>query len=332
MTRTRIAALGVSHWHSLHDAAYLRLLAEMGDVELVGLQDANAAIAGERAAVLGGLPVFTDYRAMLERTRPDFVVALGEHNRMAETAHFLLDHGYPFMMEKPMGVSAAEVQGIAEKAALKQAFVAVPLSQRYQPFVARARQLLDAGRFGPLSHLYFRLNRPTSARYPAWHSGWMLDPARAGGGCLRNLGSHLFDLFLLLTGEEARVVAAQLSASVHRQAVEDYAAVQLRSTSGILGSVEVGNTVPYAGSDGEWKVAGRDAILIAYDDGAMRLLDAKGEERFPGQPAPLYRDCLRDLLDRFRRGAPPPIGVNDLLRVVRLIDEAYTVARRQPGG
>jgi predicted dehydrogenase len=332
VSRIRIAAIGVSHWHSLHDAAYLRLLAEMADVELVGLQDVNATVAGERAAALGGLPVFTDYRVMLDRTRPDFVLALGEHNRMAETAHFLLDHGYPFMMEKPMGVSAAEVQGIAEKAALKQAFVAVPLSQRYQPFVARARQMLAAGRFGPLSHCYFRLNRPTSARYPAWHSAWMLDPARAGGGCLRNLGAHLLDLFLLLTGEEARVVAAQLSASVHRQAVEDYASMQLRSSSGVLGTIEVGNTVPYAGSDGEWKIAGRDAMLIAYDDGAMRMLGADGEERIPGHPAPLYRDCVRDLLDHWRRGVPPPIGVHDLLRVVRLIDEAYAVARRQPGG
>ena len=332
MSRIRIGAIGVSHWHSLHDAAYLRLLAEMPDVELVGLQDSNASVAAERAAALGGPPVFTDYRAMLDRTRPDFLLALGEHDRMAETAHFLLDHGYPFMMEKPMGVSAAEVQGIADKAARTHAFVAVPLSQRYQPFVARARQMLAAGRFGPLSHCYFRLNRPTSARYPAWHSAWMLDPARAGGGCLRNLGAHLLDLFLVLTGEEARVVSAQLSASVHRQAVEDYASMQLRSSSGVLGTIEVGNTVPYAGSDGEWKLAGRDAILIAYDDGTMRVLGADGEERVAGQPAPLYRDCVRDVLDHWRRGVPPPIGVHDLLRVVRLIDDAYAVARRQPGG
>ncbi len=332
MTPIRVAAVGVGHWHSLHDAAYLRLLAEMADVELVGLQDADAAVAGERAAALGGLPVFTETRALLERTRPDFVIALGAHDRMAETAHVLLDHGCPFMMEKPMGVSAAEVQGIADKAAHKQAFVAVPLSQRYQPFVARAREMLAAGRFGPLSHLYFRLNRPTSARYPAWHSAWMLDPARAGGGCLRNLGSHLLDLFLLLTGEDARVVAAQLSASVHGQAVEDYACVQLRSASGMLGTIEVGNTVPFAGSDGEWKIAGRDAILIAYDDGSMRWLTASGEERQPARPAPLYRDCVRDLLDHWRRGAPPPIGVHDLLRVVRLIDEAYALARQPPGG
>jgi predicted dehydrogenase len=332
VSRIRIGAIGVGHWHSLHDAAYLRLLAEMADVELVGLQDSNASVAAERAAALGGPPVFTDYRAMLDRTRPDFVLALGEHDRMAETAHFLLEHGYPFMMEKPMGVSAAEVQGIADKAARTHAFVAVPLSQRYQPFVARARHMIAAGRFGPLSHCYFRLNRPTSARYPAWHSEWMLDPARAGGGCLRNLGAHLLDLFLLLTGEDARVVSAQLSASVHRQAVEDYASMQLRSSSGVLGTIEVGNTVPYAGSDGEWKLAGRDAILIAYDDGTMRVLGADGEERVAGQPAPLYRDCVRDVLDHWRRGVPPPIGVHDLLRVVRLIDEAYAVARRQPGG
>jgi predicted dehydrogenase len=326
MSAIRVAAIEVSHWHSLHDAAYLRLLAAMDDVQLVGLQDPSAAVAAERAAALGGLPVFTDYRAMLKETRPDFVVALGQHRRMAETAHALLDEGYPFMMEKPMGVSAAEVQAVAEKAAAKRAFVAVPLPQRYQPFVARARGMLADGRFGPLSHLYFRLNRPTSARYPAWHSAWMLDPALAGGGCLRNLGSHLLDLFLLLTGEDARVVAAQLSARAHARPVEDYATVLLRSASGVLGTIEVGNTVPYAGTDGEWKIAGRDAMLVLYHDDAMRVITAGGEETVMGQPTPLYRLCVRDILDRWRRGAAPPVGVHDLLRVVRLIDDAYALA------
>jgi predicted dehydrogenase len=327
----RVAAIEVSHWHSLHDAAYLRLLAAMDDVQLVGLHDPSAAVAAERAAALGGPPVFTDYRAMLDETRPDFVIALGQHSRMADTAHFLLDRGCPFMMEKPMGVSAAEVQAIADRAAAKRAFVAVPLPQRYQPFVARARQMLDDGRFGPLSHLYFRLNRPTSARYPAWHSPWMLDPELAGGGCLRNLGAHCLDLFLLLTGEDARVVAAQLSSRVHQQPVEDYASVLLQSTGGVLGTIEVGNTVPYAGSDGEWKIAGRDAMLVLYHDDTMRLLTANGEERLTGRPTPLYLQCVRDILDHWRRGAPPPVGVHDLLRVVRLIDDAYVLARSQPG-
>jgi predicted dehydrogenase len=327
----RIAAIEVSHWHSLYDAAYLRHLAAMPDVELVGLQDPSAEVAAKRAAALGNPPIFTDYREMLAATRPDFVVALGRHSGMAETAHYLLDHRYPFLMEKPMGVNAEEVRRVAEKAAATNAFVAVPLAQRYQPFAARARQMLAEGRFGPLSHLYFRQNRPGSARYPAWDSPWMLDPAVAGGGCLRNLGPHGLDLFLHLTGEEARVTGAQLSWRALGQPVEDYASVLVRSASGILGTIEIGNTVPRDGTDGEWKIAGRDAILI-LTGGTLRLTTASGDETMPGAPEePLALTALRDALDHWRRGAAPPISVHDCARVVRLIDQAYELAGRPYG-
>ncbi|HEV8441071.1 MAG TPA: Gfo/Idh/MocA family oxidoreductase [Methylomirabilota bacterium] len=331
MRAVRVAAIEVSHWHSLYDAAYLRHLVAMPDTKLVGLQDPNSTIAARRAAVLGDPPVFTDYRRMLAETRPDFVIALGRHSAMAETAHYLLDHGYPFLMEKPMGVSAAEVAPVAEKAAAAGAFVAVPLAQRYQPFVARARQLSAEGRFGPLSHLYFRQNRPTSARYPAWDAPWMLDPAVAGGGCLRNLGPHGLDLFLFLTGEQAEVTGAQLSWRALGQPVEDYASVLMRSTSGVLGTIEIGNTFPRDGTDGEWKIAWRDAIL-ALKDGVLRLTTAAGEETAPGQPAePLALSALRDALEHWRRGAPPPISVHDCWRAVRLVDQAYERAGRPYG-
>ncbi len=327
----RIAAIGVGHWHSLYDSAYLRHLAGMPGFELVGLQDPDAEIAAKRAAALGRPPVFTDYRRMLAETRPDFVIALGRPSHMAETAHYLLDHGHPFLMEKPMGVTAEEVRRIAEKAAARRAFVAVPLAQRYQPFVARARQLLAEGRFGPLSHLYFRLNRPTSARYPAWGAPWMLDPASAGGGCLRNLGPHGLDLFLFLTGEEAEVTGAQCSRRARGEAVEDYASVLVRSARGVLGTIEVGNTFPRDGTDGEWKIAGRDAILILRD-GTLRLLTAGGEDAMPGEPTePLALTALRDALEHWRRGAPPPISVHDCARVVRLIDQAYALAGPSDG-
>jgi len=106
----RVAAMEVSHWHALHDAAYLRHLVAMPDVELVAVQDSDAGLVAKRAAEVGSPPTFTDHRQMLARTRPDFVVALGRHRQMAGIAHDLLDAGYPFLMEKPMGISAAEVQ------------------------------------------------------------------------------------------------------------------------------------------------------------------------------------------------------------------------------
>ena len=273
----RVAAIEVSHWHSLWDAAYLRILAAMPDVQLVGLHDPDAAVVARRAAEVGKPPVFTDYREMLARTKPDFVVALGQHNRMAATAHHLLDQGVAFMMEKPMGVSAAEVAGIAEKAAARNAFVAVPLPQRNSPFTVRARTMLAEGRFGPLSHLYFRLNRPTSARYPTWDAPWMLDPALAGGGCLRNLGSHVLDLFLQLTGEDAQVTAAQLSARALGQRVEDYASVQLRTPAGCWGPSRWATPCRTTAATASSRSPGGTRILILHHDDTLRVITRRAK-------------------------------------------------------
>jgi predicted dehydrogenase len=326
----RVAAIEVSHWHALHDAAYLRHLVAMPDVELVAIQDSDADLVVRRAAELGSPPTFTDYPKMLATTHPDFVVALGRHRQMAGIAHDLLDQGYPFLMEKPMGINAPEVEAVAAKAARLDAFVAVPLAQRYGPFAARARELLAAERFGPLSHIYVRINRPGPARYQAWDCAWMLDPAEAGGGCLRNLGSHGLDMFLHLTGERAQVTGAQLSRRAHERAVEDYASVMLRSASGILGTVEVGNGFPRDGTDGEWKIAGRDAILT-MKDGIMKLTTAEGDETLPtADVAAPYFIAVRDALDHWQRGAPPPISVHDWARAVRLIDQAYERAADFP--
>jgi predicted dehydrogenase len=322
----RVAAIEVSHWHALNDAAYLRHLIAMPDVELIAIQDSDPAIVARRAAEVGNPQTFTDHRKMLAAMRPDFVLALGRHRQMAAIAHDLIDNGFPFLMEKPMGISAAEVEAVAAKAAKRNAFVAVPLAQRYGPFALRARRLITAGRLGPLSHIYVRINRPGPARYIGWDCAWMLDPTEAGGGCLRNLGSHGLDLFLHLTGEDAHVTGAQLSRRAHDRAVEDYASVMLRSESGILGTVEVGNGFPRDGTDGEWKLAGRDGILT-MKDGVLKLATAEGDETFPGTDVTgTYFVTVRDALDHWQRGAPPPTSVHDCLRAVRLIDEAYARA------
>jgi predicted dehydrogenase len=323
----RVTAIEVSHWHALNDAAYLRHLIAMSDVELVAVQDSDVALVKKCAAEVGNPTTYTDYRKMLSATRPDFVVALGRHSQMAAIANDLLDAGYPFLMEKPMGISAAQLEPVAAKAAQRKAYVAVPLAQRYGAFAKRARELLAEKRFGPLSHIYVRINRPAPPRYPAWDCAWMLDPAESGGGALRNLGSHGLDMFLHLTGEEAQVTGVQLSQRAHNCPVEDYASVMLRSASGILGTVEVGNVFPRDGTDGEWKIAGRDAILTMKDN-VVKLATAKGDEILPGSDTTgPYFTTVRDALDHWKGGKAPPIGVQDCLRAVRLIDQAYALAK-----
>lgn len=322
-----IAAIGVNHWHSLYDAAYLPLLAEMPDVRILALHDDDAAIAAERAGKVGNPAIYTDYKKMLDETKPDFVLALGRPTDMAETAHYLLDHGYPFLMEKPMGYDAAEVRAVADKARAMNGFAAVPLSHRFQPQIALAQKLIAEGRLGQLSHISIRNMRPTSARYPAWGAPWMLDPKIANGGCLRNLGPHGLDLFMLLTGEDAEVTGAQLSTRGLKQPVEDYASVMLRSASGIVGNVEVSNLHPgqggradlhVCGSSGMLIVSGGNASMVTHDGAETIKLDATAK------PSKLL---LEDMLVRWRAGKPPLTSAQDCYRAIRLVDQAYALAR-----
>ena len=97
----RVAAIGVSHWHSIYDASYLPILRDLG-CDIVGVSDRSERIATERAARFGSRP-FADYRQMIETTRPEFVIALGRHCEMPEIFRFLVGAGVPFVMEKPWG-------------------------------------------------------------------------------------------------------------------------------------------------------------------------------------------------------------------------------------
>src|SRR3954462_2851154 len=96
----RIAAIEVSHWQALNDAAYLRHLVAMPDVKLVAIQDSDPGLVARQAAEVGNPPTFTNYRKMLATPSPEIFLTLRRHREMAAIAHDLLDQGYPFLMEK----------------------------------------------------------------------------------------------------------------------------------------------------------------------------------------------------------------------------------------
>ena len=322
----RVAAIGVCHWHSIYDSAYLRHLAAMEDVEIVGVHDDRPDVAAHRVSEIGGgIPTFTDYSDMLDAVAPDFVLALGRHDTMAQTAHDLLDRRIPFIMEKPMSFNARQLRGVVEKAEATGGFAAVPLNMRDTPFFAHAKRLRDEGAYGAITHLYQRMNRPTSERYPAWDSPWMLDPAAANGGCLRNLGAHGLDAFVNLTGdgEEIDVTGAQLSWNALGKPIEDYASVLVQSKSGVLGTIEVGNGFPRDGTDANLKVAFERAILRMEGDRIVLETPDDSYDLPADDDAP---SVLRRSLDAAVRGDLPPVSVADCYRAVRLIDLAYIAA------
>jgi predicted dehydrogenase len=324
----RVAVIEVSHWHSAYDASYLRILRDLG-CDIVGVSDGSERIAADRAERFGSR-LFTDYRRMIEETRPEFAIALGRHCEMPKIFRFLVDAGVPFIMEKPWGTDPDTVADLARLAAEKGAWVSVPFMQRYSFWAVTVKRMIARGEFGQISHIFFRGIRPTMRRYVEWDSPWMADKSQAGGGALLNLGPHGFDMARFVTGEEPEVVSAVVSHRMHEAEVEDYALATLRTPSGILFHNEVGYTMPTwpaNQTDGEQKVAG-ERLLLRQAPGGLQLL-GPGRDEFIPEPEGWksgYPHAIREALAVYGRGDPPPIPASECAHAVRLVFDSYRAA------
>ena len=98
----RVVVIGVDHYHATSTPNYLRIL-QNEKVDILGVHAPDAAIATKWAGrvqqhALHRLP------RMIDKTKPEFVVALGRHVAMPAEFRFLVDTGIPFLMEKPWGI------------------------------------------------------------------------------------------------------------------------------------------------------------------------------------------------------------------------------------
>ena len=329
----RIAMIEVGHWHA---GMHLRSFQLADDVEIVGVSDQQPGVAAAFAEQSGG-EAFERYEDMIDKAKPEFLIAMGRHIDMPAIARYALESGIPFAMEKPVGVTASDLAPLVEMAEARKAFVAVPLVNRYSGMWTTLDELEEAGRVGKRSHFHFRVINGPPERYHLDGVGWMLDPAIAGGGCLRNVGIHTVDGFLRYTqGEAVEVVGAAISQRVHGGAIEEFCAALLRSESGVIGTVEAGYS--YAsmkpGGDFEGRLSAENCYIIDRNETleAATLDDAQVRTRPIADQGARYDQFGRDTLARLRAGRPPIATLRDCYRAMQIIDEIYRVAVGSPHG
>jgi predicted dehydrogenase len=323
----RVAVVGALHYHTILAPNYLTIL-QREKVDIVGVHDPDKNIAEDRAKRCGSTP-YTDYRLMIQKTRPEFILALGRHVDMPEYFRYLVDSGIPFLMEKPWGVDSKTVNALAAYAEEKKAWAAVPMSMRYSWWAKTAREMVKSGELGVISHLYVRFNQPGIQRYIDAGNEWMLSKKQAGGGALVNLGIHGFDLCWYLTGEEPKVVSAVTSHAIWKREVEDYVFVTLRTPSGMVFLNEASYTFPTDGSDQERKLAAQHALVRATPTGDGAQIIAPGRNETLQAPADFigsWPGVVHDCLDRIGRGEPPPATARDCARAVTLAFDSYRMA------
>ena len=126
------------------------------------------------------------------------------------------------------------------------------------------------------------------------------------------------------------MISAVVSDRVHGGEVEDYGLATLRTPSGILFHNEVGYTMPTwpaNQTDGAQKIAG-ERLLLRQVPGGVQIL-ARDRDEFIPQPEDWqagYPRAIREALQAYGRGDPPPIPASACARAVRLIFDSYRIA------
>ncbi|MEX2542909.1 MAG: Gfo/Idh/MocA family oxidoreductase [Trueperaceae bacterium] len=323
----KVAVVGVSHWHSAMHIPALQL----AGAQITAVMDANEVVR-ERVARESEARPFADLDALLAADRPDLVVAMGRPTEVLALAQSVIQAGIPMVVEKPLGLSAEQVQPLVAESRRQNLFVTMPLVNRYSELWNRLDLLESEGRFGERLHAHFRVVNGSADRYRVMGVEWMLDPSQSGGGPLRNLGIHAFDAFLQFTGgAPAHVRSALFSYAPSSPKIECFASVTVESDSGALATIEAGYSLAaMSGSDTEWRVATTNAYLVDRNN-TMRVAtldDGVDETISIPNVRSRYDEFIADVLRRVSDGLPPRISLDDYLQATRLVDAAYAAGRR----
>ena len=208
---------------------HLRNYTEMAGVQVVGVVDVDAKAREEVAAQFG----VTTYASLDELLSHDLdaisvCVPTSLHH---ETGLAVLDKGINAIIEKPLAKTTEEGEALVAKAREKGVALMVGHVERFNPAVARVKELISGADDKVISIQIERVGP-----YP---------PRIQDVGVIKDLGSHDIDLIRYLTGSEYKSVYAVCSTSIGKH--EDSALITAEMENGRTGQHHHQLGDPYKG-------------------------------------------------------------------------------------
>lgn len=162
-----------------------------------------------------------DLAALLEHDLDGIVIATPSalHAEQAITA---LERGVAVFCQKPLARNAAETLRVLEAARRNNRLLGVDLSYRKVEAIREAHRVIDEGRIGLVHSLDLVFHNAYGPDKP-----WLTTLELSGGGCLIDLGTHLVDLALSLTGATTYEVETARTLALQGHEVEDNASAEL---------------------------------------------------------------------------------------------------------
>jgi predicted dehydrogenase len=315
----RVAIAGVGYW----GINLVRTFAQDPRARITWICDSRAA-ALERARLFAGeARCSQEFGRVLDAGDVDAVVIATPAVTHADMACQALAAGKHVLVEKPLALSVADAERVAEAARAANRVLMVGHLMVYHPAVEYLRGLLDSGELGELLYLYStRVN---------------LGRARQDENALWSFAPHDLSMIDTLLEAAPESVVATGESYLH-PGIEDVVFLTLRFASRQMAHVHLSWLDPH--KERKLTIVGSRKMVV-FDDVAsekLRIYD-KGYEKPPEftdfgeyltirhggvyiphikMAEPLALECAH-FVDCVESGGPPRTGIDSAMRVVRVL-------------
>jgi predicted dehydrogenase len=188
----RLGLIGAGQIARLHAEAAVK-----AGSTVVAVCDVDGGRASALAADHEGATPTTDRDELLARDDVEAVVVAVPNALHKEMAVRALDAGKDVLLEKPMAMNVAECDEIIAAMERSGRLLQLGFVSRCSPMTRTVAEFIAAGRLGTIYHARAQWYR---RRGIPGLGGWFTTKAIAGGGVLIDLGVHVIDLVMHLTG------------------------------------------------------------------------------------------------------------------------------------
>ncbi len=284
-------------------------------VQLRGIASSAGLTAAHYGRKFGFERASTDADTLIGADDVDVVVVATRHDSHAKFMLRALQAGKHVFVEKPLAISAAEIDAIYELWTSipngQRPNVLVGFNRRFAPHIVRMKELLGSVR-EPKS-IVVTVN---AGAIPGLH--WTQDPS-VGGGRIIGEGCHFVDLVRFLVGHPIIDARVQALGGAVRPVSDDKVAITLAFGDGSWG------TIHYLANGHRAFPKERVEVFCAG-----RILQLENFRRLRGYGWPGFRSmnlwrqdkgqkaCVKAFVEGVRTGAPSPIPFDEIIEVARV--------------
>ncbi|MBX3011407.1 MAG: Gfo/Idh/MocA family oxidoreductase [Caldilineaceae bacterium] len=205
-----IGVIGMGWMGMAHSRAYRNIPDRFYDSgirpQLVICADDVAARAQQAKEALGFAEATTDWQAVITHPAVQVVNIASPNYLHLEMVRAATAAGKHVFCEKPVGRTPEETATIEALARQAGVMSFVGFNYRWAPMVQYAKQLIEEGRLGKITHYRGRFFAMYGSN-PLGHLTWRFKQAYAGSGVLGDIMSHVVDMAHMLIGPIEQVVS-----------------------------------------------------------------------------------------------------------------------------